>query len=326
MKKCSYTNCGKCELFATCKGCRLDDCLFQRCDGFCKNCPGSCWRRDLDFGIKDLSELKTHQQIARIPNLNWIPVIRRDKIFKKISANRIPFVIIRLTDIYNRGRLRTLDLHDYFHLQSSTKIIISWQIPDKFLEEIWNDGQINKGLRKDFGKLNCNFMLGPNFSNYLECPKRGYYYNIYRSIKLSNILYNLGIKMILEIASPCLSTHKFYANLLMGYTNCTVSFNCQMVRTTRAKMNTLERFKFFHENIDPSINFLISGLSGREDSAKIYKVCYDRNLIFSNSTAFLRAVCGRTLEKQRVDAERELLFILNVDYYKNIHQTFANAN
>lgn len=318
--RCSYEQCEICPLFEHCETCYNETCLFEECSGFCGRCPITCHSNpDPDFEEIDLNELKvSNQDFSFDFNCHWFPTIRKNPLLKKL---KLELVAVKFEEVYNfrSGLMRTLDLHDYFELSDKTKIMLTFNIPDRILEKIWLTFQ-KKTFRLIIKGLKVDFICSPNFSNFFDTPRYQYWRNIWRSVEMTNQLIELGHNVIFDVSSPVPATHRYYVELIKRSKIKSVIFNCQTIKLNRYKELAYQRFKFFNR-LKPNIPFIITGLTSKKEATPIYKTLKNRRLYFTSSSPYLKAVCQYDLNThRRLNKKAKELLPAYFKYMEIIHK------
>ncbi len=307
-KRCTYERCEQCPLFELCDTCYNEVCFFENCNEYCKKCPTTCHSYpDPEFESIDFNTLSVARTAAVNFHSLWFPTIRKNKILKDLNFE---VVAVKFEEIYNfrSGLMRTLDLHDYFSLTRNTKIIVTFNVPDKILEKLWLTFQ-NNSFRLLIKGLKADYVCSPNFSNYFDSPRYQYWRNIWRSVVMANELSELNHKVIFDVSSPVPATHKFYKALIEKSNIKSLIFNCQTIRLDRYKELSIERFKEFN-SLPLSIPFIINGFSTRKYIKKIFAVLKRRRVHFTSTSPYIRAICRQQLTKARfADEEPRKLFL-----------------
>lgn len=296
--RCSYEVCETCLLFRYCETCYNETCLFEECNQFCGRCPVTCHSNpDPHFEEVDLAKLQVARSTAAFNfKCAWFPTIRKNPLLKKIH---LEVVAVKFEEVYNfkSGLMRALDLHDYFELPLKTKIILTFNIPDKILEKIWLIF-LQKSFKLIIKGLKVDYICSPNFSNFFDTPRYQYWRNIWRSIKMTNELIELGHNVIFDVSSPVPATHRYYIKLIKRSRINSLVFNCQTTKLNRYKQLVYERFKFFN-SLDNKIPFIITGLTSKAESLPIYKALPNRLIYFTSTSPYLKAICQHTLSTHR---------------------------
>ncbi len=317
-QRCSYEKCEQCPIFSHCETCYKELCYFERCNENCRRCPVTCHSYpDPLFEEVNLDLLQV-KNTARINyDSFWFPTIR-----KATTITKFPFklVAVKFEEIYNfkSGMMRSLDLKDYFGLENSTKILVTFCIPDKILEKLWLTFQ-NNSFRLIIKGLKADYICSPNFSNFFDTPRYQYWRNIWRSVVMANELIDLGFNVIYDVSSPVSATHRFYKHLITKSNIQSVIFNCQTLRLDRYKKISVHRFKVFN-SLDKNIPFVINGFSSQRFIKSIFTALKGRRIHFTSSAPFLRALCRQDLTKAKfVEKEPQQLFL---EYAKKVEAYF----
>ena len=325
-QECSYERCEDCLLFPYCETCYNEICLFENCNLFCGRCPVKCHRSpDIDF--EQEADLQNLQVNKPIPALNarcaWFPTVRKNSLLRKLD---LEIVAVKFEEIYNfkSNTIRAYDLHRFFDLPKSTKIILTFNIKDRILEKLWLT--FRRGLLKLMLKeLKVDYICSPNFSNYFDTPRYQWWRNVWRSISMANEFQELGFKIILDISSPVPAMHKYLLELIKRSKVKTLIFNCQTLKLNRYKEFAYDRFKFF-DQLPGDVEFIICGLTSFREARLIYETLH-RRFYFTSSSPYFKAVCQQTLRshrrisKQPLDLMREYF-----GFYNQLHLRLRHAH
>lgn len=317
-KRCTYEKCEICPLFEYCETCYNELCFFENCNQYCKKCLVTCHSNpDPFFEEISLVSLKVETTAPINFSCLWFPTIRKNEIIKGFGFE---VVAVKFEEIYNfrSGLMRALDLHDYFELTKNTKIIVTFNVPDRILEKLWLTFN-NKSFRLLLKGLKADYVCSPNFSNYFDTPRYQYWRNIWRGVVMANELSELGHKIIFDVSSPLPATHQFYKSLIKKSNIKSLIFNCQTIRLDRYKELSIARFKEFN-SLSLSIPFIINGFSTKKYISRIFSALKGRKIHFTSTSPFIRAICRQQLTKAHfADEEPKKLFLR---YIKETEELF----
>ncbi len=222
--------------------------------------------------------------------------------------------------------MRALDLHDFFSLNKETKIIVTFNVPDKILEKLWLTFE-NKSFRLILKGLKADYVCSPNFSNFFDTPRYQYWRNIWRSVVMANELSDLGYNVIFDVSSPVPATHKFYKELIIKSNIKSLIFNCQTIRLDRYKKISLKRFEVFN-SLAKTIPFIINGFTTKKYMKKLFSILRGRKVYLTSTSPFIRAICQQQLTKAHfVENSPRWLFLKYIkDTETFLKQEKENAN
>jgi len=261
-----------------------------------------------------------------IPPLNarcaWFPTVRKNPALRGIP---LEVAAIKFEEIYNErsGLIREYDLHAYLEIPLKTKIIVTFNIKDKILENLWLT--FRRGLLKLLLKpLKADYICSPNFSCYFDTPRYAWWRNIWRNVMIAREFQELGFKVILDVSSPVQATHNYYIDLIEKNRIKCLMFNCQTLKLNRHKRFAYERFRVF-DRLPMDVEFIITGLTSLKEAEPIYKTLH-RKIYFTSSSPFLKAICQQTLRShRRVTESAENLARKYFAYFNNLHLGLRNA-
>jgi len=325
-RRCTYEKCEACPLIKFCETCYKEVCFFENCNQYCRKCPITCHSNpDPSFEDVDLDWIKVKKTATVDLSCLWFPTIRKNAILKGLN---LEIVAVKFEEIYNfrSGLMRALDLHDFFSLNKETKIIVTFNVPDRILEKLWLTFE-NKSFRLILKRLKADYVCSPNFSNFFDTPRYQYWRNIWRGVVMANELSDLGYNVIFDVSSPVPATHKFYKELITKSNIKSLMFNCQTVRLDRYKKISLERFEVFN-SLPKTIPFIINGFTTKKYMKKLFSVLRGRKVYLTSTSPFIRAICQQQLTKAHfVENSPRWLFLKYIkDTETFLKQEKENAN
>lgn len=280
------------------------------------------------IGGFQLKELGVFKATFFLPE--FFPTVWGSPILSAVPEKEMPWMAINIGRIFNpaSGSLRSYDVRDYLGVLPSTKILLTFHVKDKLLSFFWRHLTEKTVFLASFAKLKVDLVCSPNFSNYFEAPKFGYFYNIKRSFICAERFIDLGFNVALDVSSPCESTDRFYLdyfNKLLDPPKY-LSLNCQLTKLERFKKIAFQRFQALNQNLPKETEFIITGFCGQYDARRVYESCKGRKIHFTSSSAFMRALCRQALERAQImDKEPEDLFRAYVKYYLMLHKALKES-
>ena len=294
------------------------------CNEFCEKCLFVCHRhrevRALWSGVGGFEKpvVGEGKKIGfKIPG--FFPTVWKSKVLGKTEGLKV--VALNVGRIFNpaSGTFRSYDVRDLLGLPLGVKVVLTFHVKDNLLNYFWKNLSSQTMFIARLKKLRVDLICSPNFSNYFESPKMGYFYNVKRSMHCARVFSDLGFAVAKDISSPCSSTDKYYLELLKDVPQF-LSFNCQLTKLERFKKIAFERFAFFHKNLPEETGFIITGFTGPRDALRVYEAAPGRDLHFTSSSIFMRALCRQAMEKREYMAnEPEDLFRAYIIYQNQMH-------
>ena len=252
----------------------------------------------------------------------WFPTIRKNSLLRKLS---LEVVAVKFEEIYNfkSNSLRALDLHEFFNLPVKTRIILTFNVPDKILEKLWLT--FRRGLLTlMFRDLKVDYICSPNFSNYFDTPRYQWWRNIWRSVTMGNEFQKLGYNVIMDASSPVPATHKYLVSLARRSKVKTLIFNCQTLKLDRHKADARKRMEYF-DALPQDAEFIICGMTSIKEAKPIYEILH-RRIYFTSTSPYLRAICRQSLRwHYKLNKDPLTLMEEYFNFYNQLHLRLRNA-
>lgn len=235
------TGCHGCVFKQTCGGLEnsrpLLDCFEQYCCNNKINCDEVCPRNDnfayrlaeiRGFKMDDLSEL--HQSRIELPK--YMPMIHHGS--RRHGRLNVSFAVISLFDLFVQKGDRLVTkfssaeaIRDHFRLSHQTQLVLRGTDKDKFLERYWKYHQVNE-LAECVSKLGVSFVIGLNFSSFLDVPRTDVMFNRKRQLLCLSELSDEGVSVAPHLSVTMPADWEFWTNYLRSNPQIRhVAFNFQ---------------------------------------------------------------------------------------------------
>ena len=118
-------------------------------------------------------------------------------------------------------------VRDHFRLSRQTQLVLSGTGKDKYLERYWKYRQVNE-LAEYIGKLGVSFVIGLNFSSFLDVPRTGVMFNRKRQLMCLSELSDEGVSVAPHLSVTMPADWDFWTTYLRSNSQIRhVAFNFQ---------------------------------------------------------------------------------------------------